>query len=423
MSERWSQQPVSSPITIPDSGYASLAGTPESDNTCKPQDCLASGTFICPRRKLFQRVPTLLKQFDEEPPTVIKDRFDDLSELFERPLYDYLVKTKIRWSSVAMRLRLLGESEESARPWIIILCDAVIVKKVKQFFQLRWVKAEYQPNTVENNLPYFDIHYIGRAPKQRAAGAYYSSCKQSFADHRAQETLCGRAITVMGPNGPRMATLGGVVAIENSQGNFELYGMTAGHVLSVPSISEEEAWIAPPISGLEDEDGDEDEPDIYIEGVNQFDVDFEDSIDADRKGLFAYDPPDSTGPPHLLRKLGDFYASSCSAEDHACNLDWALITIEDSSQYLPNQFTDATRLHAISNRIYVNTQEAASSRRAVVQLSDGSFHRQGYLSLARSTHVMLAPANKFTKVYILSLSDGSGKLGITTHSRIDLTVS
>ena len=414
-SERWSQQLASSPITIPDSGYASLAGTPESDEARKSQDCLASDAFIGPRRKVFQRVPTLLKRFNKELPAIITDRFADLSELFEKPLYNHLIKTETKYRGVAMRLKVLGENEGSARPWIIIICDAVIVKKVKQFFQLRWVKAEYQPNTVESDIPHFEIHYIGRAPKQRAAAAYNDSHRQS-SDPRTQGTLCGTAIRVMGPDGIRTATLGGVVAIKTSQGNCELYGMTVGHVLSGPSTSEDEACLASRISELADEDGDEDDPDIYIEGVTQLDENFKDSIAADCEGLFAYEA-DSTEPPCLLSKLGDIHASSCFAEDDACNLDWALVTLEYPYQYLPNHFTDATRIHSFSSRMSLDTQEAAPSRRVVVQLSDASFSRQGYLSLARPTCVMLAPAKKFTKVYTLSLFDGSGKPSITAHRK------
>ena len=67
----------------PDSGYASTTTTP--NRTPQVELELPTGKFF--KRKIR------LKVFKEEIPTHVKERFLDLQELFDRPLYERLVSS------------------------------------------------------------------------------------------------------------------------------------------------------------------------------------------------------------------------------------------------------------------------------------------------------------------------------------------
>jgi hypothetical protein len=44
-----------------------------------------------------------------------------------------------------MTLKVLGESEETAEPWVFIQCDKAIAKKVRRFFKQSSVVSDFKP--------------------------------------------------------------------------------------------------------------------------------------------------------------------------------------------------------------------------------------------------------------------------------------
>src|SRR5437762_3036341 len=117
-----------------DSGYVSQVttrgnGTPETgcENTFVHK-------VVLPPPKLFQRKVTRLRPFDTEIPEAVRNRFCDLKELFDKPLYEYLSNERDSVGSIAIRLKVLGKTEETAKPWVVVLCDQSISKLVKQYF-------------------------------------------------------------------------------------------------------------------------------------------------------------------------------------------------------------------------------------------------------------------------------------------------
>src|SRR5436190_7827320 len=123
-------------------------------------DLRAFSTDITP--KLFKNKVVKLVPFNKEIPEATQNRFYDLKELFDKPLYDYLSKSKARFGAISMKLKFLGESEETAGPWIIVLSDKAVSKKIRQFFNQPSVKGEYQPSDADCNLPSFELAVINR---------------------------------------------------------------------------------------------------------------------------------------------------------------------------------------------------------------------------------------------------------------------
>ncbi|KAL9043390.1 MAG: hypothetical protein Q9214_003423 [Letrouitia sp. 1 TL-2023] len=128
----------------PDSGYAPTTTTPDQ------------GVVKLPTGKFFKR-KVRLKVFEEEIPTHVKDRFLDLQELFDRPLYERLVSSGKNFGPISSKLKRLGESKQTSAYWLVIQCEPKMARRVRQFFDQDHVKSEYQPRNESGDLPWFNI--------------------------------------------------------------------------------------------------------------------------------------------------------------------------------------------------------------------------------------------------------------------------
>ena len=180
-----------------DSGYGSTGNI-----TDHSQD-FADGVAL-PSRRFFERKVTKLRLFDREIPQLTQHRFHDLHELFERPLCEYLTRAKINQNPISLKLKVLGESEATAKPWIVVLCNQTASKKIRQFFNQQHIKAQYQPSNPESYLPSFEVFVCNRPPRPMASTEVYG-------DHEERSTMCGKVIKVGEAHQSRFATLGGVI--------------------------------------------------------------------------------------------------------------------------------------------------------------------------------------------------------------------
>lgn len=185
-----------------DSGYASIGNTTDGSTTDHSQD-FADGVAL-PSRNFFERKVTKLRLFDKEIPQLTQHRFHDLHELFERPLCDYLIKAKVNPNPISIKLKVLGESEATAKPWIVVLCNKTASKKIRHFFNQPQIKAAYQPLNPDSFLPAFKVFVCNRPPRPMAGTEIYS-------DSAEKATTCGRIIRVGEAHHSRFATLGGVI--------------------------------------------------------------------------------------------------------------------------------------------------------------------------------------------------------------------
>ena len=95
-----------------DSGYDSISNTTSGATTHHSQD-FADGVVL-PSRRIFERKVNL-RLFNTEISQITQHRFHDLHELFERPLCEYLIKAKINPECISLKLKVLGESEATAK--------------------------------------------------------------------------------------------------------------------------------------------------------------------------------------------------------------------------------------------------------------------------------------------------------------------
>ena len=185
-----------------DSGYGSTGNTTDGSTTDHSQD-FADGVAL-PSRRIFERRVTKLRLFDREIPQLTQHRFHDLHELYGRPLYDHLIEAKINPHPISIKLKVLGESEATAKPWIVILCSKAASKRVRHFFNQQHIKADYQPSNPDCFLPSFEIFVCNRPPRSMASIKIYG-------DFDRRSTMCGSRIRVGEADRARFATLGGVI--------------------------------------------------------------------------------------------------------------------------------------------------------------------------------------------------------------------
>lgn len=390
-----------------DSGYASKASTPNDAEDF-------SGCFELPKGNLLHRKVTKLKQFDKPILQRVQDRFHDLDELFSKPLYDYLSKARVGFSTISIKLKVLGESEETAEPWIVVLCDKAVNRKVKQFFDQKQVKSQYQPCNADLNLPWFGIIYYSRPPRQIAATD--SIYGEAWGDATTWQTLCGKAIRIGEPEATRIATLGGIVKVVTSGGYFLLYGMTAGHIVARDTPKEDDGQkgddkkLDGDASDCEASDGGESES-----GEETFELVLtpeEDQVEQEAHSARSLSDVGQIAP--LWSKIG--HISDASGDCHTNkNLDWALVQIDDPSFYRPNLLVAsvAGRSDRMKEQLREPSRKAIATGpdRDVFVMSGTCGFKQGKLS-SSSSFLLVAPGNSFAKTYDLALSDGSGKKDI-----------
>lgn len=445
ISQLSSQSSVSSGV---DSGYGSASNSPNNDNSNQHQLVFRAGILL-PSAKLPQRKAKTLKFFDKEIPYSTQVRYADIHELLLGTcIYHYLAKASISCTDIAIKLKVLGESEESAKPWILVLCPKKASKRVKQFFNQKYVKSEYQPSDTDLSRPSFEILVSELPPRLMALtpNLLQYSWKLDYEDlatsnvygnvrdiNNYAPTLCGAAIRVCIPNtllDSRTATLGGVIKVITSMENFELYGMTAGHIITGKKC----LWLHSSVDFLFARTGSagsdevvDDSDDRKVKSIAEVD-DGEYSSEEDDYILDwnqAEEQPtsqiwpisdasnSSTLPDSGWCNLGRVAAVSHDSEDYRGNLDWALVTINDTSFCRPNQLLyknaecGAFEMKNLSGSPQTPTNP--SSTQSVVLLSGTNGPREGKLSRTPA-FIMLAPGKDFKKTYTLTFDDNSGKI-------------
>ena len=349
-----------------DSGYATAESTPsgkslsQEDGACTPLKQQHRAISYL-RRKV-----TKLRPFDKEIPKSTENRFADLIELFSEPLHEHLNKTRIRHGPISIKLKVIGEEESDATPWIIVLCDRAIAKKVRQFFDLPQVKTECQPAEGDSSAPSFKVLVECRPPRPIAASSYarpsdpaakiplgsynlLSDIPKVRYGGKGQVTLCGTSIEIAYAGSTRAATLGGVVKVIEHDGTTLLFGLTAGHILGQPQAnvtgSNNFSFLYPSNSGDEgreddpDDDDDDDYDDNYtLASGETFELDIGFDEDTMQK-CEAVDIENASVPsPSGASRIADGHiiAVSGDTEEDRRNHDWALVRPCDPQSLRPN---------------------------------------------------------------------------------------
>lgn len=117
-----------------DSGYGSTASSATSED----------GIEMCTRHasQLYRRHVTKLKYFNNDKiPIPVWQRFCDLKELYAQDFLSHLEKRKVNTHTLSIKLRCLGKTEATAKPYIVIQCDKAASRSVNQFFNQQHVKT------------------------------------------------------------------------------------------------------------------------------------------------------------------------------------------------------------------------------------------------------------------------------------------
>ncbi|MCJ1355091.1 MAG: hypothetical protein MMC33_005082 [Icmadophila ericetorum] len=322
-----------------DSGYGSLVSSPAetSPEVVASKFTVCAGTDGGSRRRLFPiRKDQLLRPFDKPIQQEIQKRFNDLNDLYNDALVEFLVKSKVDTRNISIKLKHMGYKEETAKPFVIILCPKAACKKVKQFFGEQAVKSQYQPQQPSVDLPYLEIQVIPRPPRLIASAV--SVC----APHRDITldfpALYGAPVKVNRGERSRFGSLGGMIMATRYSGSTTFYLMSAGHIFNPEHQGSEENDREPSSDGT-DEDSLEEQSDVDVFDVE---VTFEQHRDKNAEHctqdieravkLSSLDWPEMDGTWTT--------STSINGREGRPNLDWALATIDSFEHYDPRYLID-----------------------------------------------------------------------------------
>ncbi len=438
--------PEKDPVDRADSGYGSSESTPDGKSSEIEKFELEHKVS----RQLFSRFrKTKLRPFDQEISQAVQNRFSDLTELFGPSLYTFLVKRRVRYNAISIKLKVLGKDERSARPWVVVQCDEAASKPIKHFFDQPEVKTQYRPGDSEPDLPSFDVVIHPRAPVSLATSHPARVYGNSWADI---DTLCGKIIKIGSLDEPHIATLGGVIKVETSRGEFLLQGLTAGHIIPQEPVTGHDngrespsTYIYTAHSSCETtpthlepgtqkvEDGlvhdvchpqeQEDAESATGSEVDGEDVEIDLAVEIDKatKGPTSFqdsslDNTTQDSQEQSWSMIGSIY--STSRDVHARpgpdrqsgpDQDWALVNI-DRALYRPNLLADQpSGANIVELTELSGGLDKSEGSRAVVLVSGVGGLKRGSLSLSPS-FLMLGQAKSFTKTYNLVLHDVPGMI-------------
>lgn len=378
-----------SEISVPsgtDSGYVSAASTPDRGVSASPPTFTDS--VVLPGRRLFTRKKTQLKPFEKEISESVQNRFSDLLELFDKPLYDHLAKSQNSFTAISIKLKVLGTSEATAKPWIVVQCQQSVSPKVKQFLDQHDIKSQYQPQNTEDPLPSFEIVVVNRPPRPMAASVFVNRFGGD------QSYCCGALIKINHLAPTRFATLGGLISVTTTEGSRTIYGMTAGHVALQTSQSEDEIQ-----NPMQADDEDDLSAGLYVE-EEEFEID-EDYLLNDDFSEPLHQEEHETNKSWL--EIGRVYANSYDYESRGNDLDWALLQVDDQALHLL-QMDMLNRPLPLVEPSFTNGTALMTD----VEVLAAGDRKSGRLSMA-SSFLRTGSARGFTKTYSLILSGDSRK--------------
>lgn len=157
----------------------------------------------------------------------VTDRFDEVSKQLEPALVHYLHKRRVAFRPLAIQLLVLGATEDTAKPCIVVLCPALARKKVKRFFGKDFAIRICQgpPNCQIR----FDAHVVGRSLETLGRDAPNEVFMEE--DRPGFTTTWTPQIKVMHHSETQHATMGGFVCVTASDGKKSFYGLTVGHIV------------------------------------------------------------------------------------------------------------------------------------------------------------------------------------------------
>ena len=388
------EQPSEAPIL--DSGYTSQATTPQSGSSESAKIRLGRAITQVLARRGYRRVSDL-KRFDKPIPQATLDRFNDLREIFDESLYKYLENSGLKFTPISIKLKVLGENEKSARPWIVVSCDKPASRRVRQYFRLTHIREQYQPSS-DQVFPTFNLVVDDRPPLPLSAAA--DVC--AWGNVSTSVTLCGSAIKASGEGEMATATVGGVILITSENGTVSLYLMTVSHFLDVTSITDAQDEVSLDGDHAEDEDYDDKTDDeVFTLELGRDSDDTPSVVDRPKREVFSQ----CTGQT-LWPKIGHVFKRSKDTMGGDAELDWALIRLNEHSLYKPNMIWNPVTCQPKGELIQI--MDRPKFDRSVLILSGTGGFKTGRLSPVFAS-LMMSSGKAFTTAYTVEFCDDTRK--------------
>lgn len=426
----------------PDSGYASATHSTPNPSEKTPKSSIVDGG---PAAKQTQALASLkgagdLIAFNKEIDRATGDRFRDILDRLEAPLFTYMQKSFRKHRPMALRLMVLGRTEADAKPWIVALCHEDRVKRVQRFFDKSYVKEICRPQ--DRTIPSFEVTVIGQAPRTRSGGAIDVHMDMLSSTAGARSTCCGTLVKLSREDEHRLGTLGGLIKVTSISGEYTLYGMVAGHLVEEMELagSDPTNWTSP--SGLEkvlassEEDSDWDSAEEAEE-----DSDWDSAEEAEEENDMISDTPvpcnlqthhaplrkNSTlqeafrspnkqgSEKHEWQPIGQVFtgASAAARASHfSVNQrvrDWSLVSFSSEFDLKPNMLNDKSKVSKAADlKVPLKSITTSSAALAVVVSSGAQGLLPGTLSPLPCSY-WSGFGNKFVRAISFSLGEGAGK--------------
>ncbi|KAE8443140.1 hypothetical protein EG329_002309 [Mollisiaceae sp. DMI_Dod_QoI] len=409
------RRPLADPLQVEDpkevdSGYASKSSTPENSNF---RPFVITNTSLLP---LTRRKKTKLTYFEKEIPKLTRNRFEDLRELYTDSLNN-LASGISKRRGILMTLKVLGESEETAEPWVFIQCDKAIAKKVRRFFKQSSIVSDFKPPSPNIYTPKLDVYVhefppllLGRdsprshKSKQPSPNLLESAELYYERDSSSQYSLCGTKVIVAVNGQWRSATIGGLISVETAEGYIEDFGITAGHFLNEDCYVESFDDEAQEEEEAGEEETDDDADDESFDDEQDFELDLG-SMEEPSCTTSVHTPTAQIDAPSKLgSSAGHILWTSQKNLQDGPNLDWALFIFRNTVLKLPNiVMTDEIT--------QINTEDLEETRAVVLSTASrgrtyGTLSSSwSYLALSPGNGLVRTKAVKFAKNQVLEPGD------------------
>lgn len=390
--QRHSDQAAGSPIT--DSGYDSTIASPQTLSASlggKLPDIAESQSVDNVANQSPYRRDTILglQIFDATFSSDVLLRFQDVHERIREPLLSCLRKTRKEFRPMAIRLMSLGRDEDSAKPWIVVLCPIVVEKKVRRFFQEDLARRLCQPDGLGTVC--FEVAIVG-PPRRKAIEQPANVDVALMGTTKNERQHWALRVKVEHLQWNRFATLDGFVIVTDSTHKESIYGLTAGHILVQNGIGEDASGSEEASFGTQSSSDDE----SFDPGSGTYTSD----LPSEQRHIASVNTGRIEEPMHWSN-LGHLSMASFSTK--ARDRDWALI--EDIK--VPG-FQDKPPPLIIENFRLSNILKEDLSLLDGVQLGFGPSHGYSSCRFSSPAIAILPYGTDFVDVYTLALGKDEG---------------
>ncbi|KAL9617934.1 MAG: hypothetical protein Q9160_007300 [Pyrenula sp. 1 TL-2023] len=272
-------------------------------------------------------------------------------------------------------------------------------RKGQKFFKKDWVKNLCEPR--DEDVPRFQVYIVPR-PTQLAA-TLVNALPQGT--NNSLRTNCGTLVEFNNEWGKSRATLGGLIKVTQSNGEYTLCGLTSGH--SLMEDGEDIFSVDDESDGRSLDDFDFSKSPNLADQWNQIDND-EDPPILDL-GLHTSDANDVSASL-LDEQIGvAFVKLAFGYDERPGNYDWALVQALSPSRYLRNllRTPDSEQSASVLREGSLKLRDKPfQTDQLVIAMAGASGCLRGVLSPI-TTSLLLAPGTSAVKAYAVQFPDGS----------------